>query len=277
MIGKLSPVFGLFAQQYEDAKEAFLALGKKYRGKKAIELEQKLIFLEIYTDLLSRIYFEEEKLQFKLFSPFKKIFKGLKKTKHLKSIMRQLDELEGKNTMKFSSYRKSLEAEKAKLYAEVYDLIVGTPLKVWEHLYEEVHHYSKGLKPLMINTSTTQIINEELEFFNTENKSKLTSSALKDIYEGLRVITALENLRIESGFNSIFVQEVHDRMADLQRSLNDWYQNHLFLQHLTGYLADREEISKKHLELLSQLQSNKKTYTQKVESQCKQLFERILE
>jgi hypothetical protein len=277
MTGKLSPLFGLFAQQFEDAKEAFLSLGKKYRGKKAIELEQKLIFLEIYTDLLSKIYFEEEKLQFKLFSPFKRIFKGLKKTKHIKSILNQLDEIEAKNNLKFGSYRKKLEMEKAKVYAEVYDLIVATPLKVWEHLYEEVHHYSKGLKPLMINTSTTQIINEELEFFNLENKSKLTSGALKDIYEGLRVITALENLRIESGFNSIFVQEVHDRMADLQRSLNDWYQNHLFLQHLTGYLADWVEIPKKYLELLSQLQTNKRAYTMKVESQSKQLFERILE
>jgi hypothetical protein len=277
MIGKLSPVFRLFAQQYAEAKEAFLALGKKYRGKKAVELEQRLIFLEIYTDLLSRIYFEEEKLQFKLFSPFKKIFKGLKKTKHLKFIMRQLDDIEEKNNLSFNSYRKQLENEKAILYTEVYDQIVATPLKVWEQLFEEVHQYSKGLKPLMINTSTTQIINEELEFFNLDNKEKLNSGALKDIYEGLRVITALENLRIESGFNSIFVQEVHDRMAELQRSLNDWYQNHLFLQHLTGYLADREHISKKYLELLSQLQANKKTYTQKVESQCKQLFERILE
>lgn len=277
MTGKLSPLFGLFAQQYEDAKQLFLSLGKKYRGKKAIELEQKLIFLEIYTDLLSRIYFEEEKLQFKLFSPFKKIFKGLKKTKHIKSILAQLDEIETKNSLKFGSYRKKLEMEKAKVYAEVYDQIVATPLKDWEHLYEEVHRYSRGLKPLMINTSTTQIINEELEFFNLENKAKLTSGALKDIYEGLRVITALENLRVESGFNSIFVQEVHDRMADLQRSLNDWYQNHLFLQHLMGYLADWVEIPKKYLELLSQLQSNKRTHTQKVESQCKQLFERILE
>lgn len=277
MIGKLSPVFGLFAQQYEEAKEGFLALGKKYRGKKAIELEQRLIFLEIYTDLLSRIYFEEEKLQFKLFSPFKKVFKGLKKTKHLKYILSQLDEVETKNNVKFGSYRKKLEIDKAKLYAEVYDLIVATPLTTWEQLLHGAHHYSKGLKPLMINTSTTQIINEELEFFNLENKTRLTSSALKDIYEGLRVITALENLRIESGFNSIFVQEVHDRMAELQRSLNTWYQNHLFLQHLIGYLADWEEIPKKYLELLAQLQSNKKTYMHKVESQCKQLFERILE
>ena len=270
-------MFRLFAQQYEGAKSAFLVLGKKYRGKKAIELEQKLVFLEIYSDLLSRIYFEEDKLKFKLFSPFKRIFKGLKKTKHLKSILSQLDAFESKNDIELVSYRKSLSSEKDAVYAETYDLIVGTTLKVWEHLYEEVHHFSKGLKPLMINTSTTQIINEELEFFNLENKPKLTSAALKDIYEGLRVITALENLRIESGFNSIFVQEVHDRMAELQRALNDWYHNHLFLQHLTGFLAEREDISKKYLELLSQLQANKKAYTQKVENQCKQLFERILE
>jgi hypothetical protein len=277
MQGKTSPIFGLFQQHFEGAKAAFNSLSKQYRGKKAIELEGRLIFLEIYIDLLSRIHFKESNLKFRLFSPYKKIFKGLKKTKHIKMIMNQVGAVNLKENIVFNSYTKALENEKVKLYNEVYDLIVSAPLQIWEDLYHEAANYSKGLKPLMINTATTQIINEELEFFNVENYEKLDTKALKDIYEGIRVITALENLRIESGFNPIFVQEVHDRMSELQKSMLLWYENHLFMQHLIGYLADKPEVSKKYLDLLSTLQANKKNHTKLVEKMSKELFQRILE
>lgn len=277
MQGKVSPIFRLFTQQFEDAKSAFLSLSKRYRGKKSIELEQKMIFLEIYVDFLSRIHFKEENLKFQLFSPFKKIFKGLKKTKHLKMIMRQMESVKMRDNVVFNSYTKALESEKNKIYAEVYDLIVSAPLQIWDELYESVYRYSKGLKPLMINTATTQIISEELEFFNLDNKTKLDTKALKDIYEGIRIITALENLRIESGFNPIFVKEVHGRMNELQKDLLSWYENHLFLQHLTGFLTDKENISKKYIDLLASLQQNKRTNTNKVEAKCRELFERILD
>jgi len=277
MQGKTSPIFGLFQQHFEGANAAFNSLSKQYRGKKAIELESRLIFLEIYIDLLSRIHFKESNLKFRLFSPFKKIFKGLKKTKHLKMIMNQVEAVKLKDNVVFNSYTKALENEKSKLYTEVYDLIVSTPLRIWEDLYQEALQYSKGLKPLMINTATTQIINEELEFFNVENNQKLETKALKDIYEGIRIITALENMRIESGFNPIFVQEVHDRMSELQKSMLSWYENHLFIQHLIGYLTDKPDISKKYLDLLSSLQINKRTLTKLVEKRSKELFQRILE
>jgi hypothetical protein len=277
MQGKTSPIFGLFQQHFEGAKAAFNSLSKQYRGKKAIELEGRFIFLEIYIDLLSRIHFKESNLKFRLFSPYKKIFKGLKKTKHIKMIMNQVEAVNLKENIVFNSYTKALENEKVKLYNEVYDLIVSAPLQIWEDLYHEAANYSKGLKPLMINTATTQIINEELEFFNVENYEKLDTKALKDIYEGIRVITALENLRIESGFNPIFVQEVHDRMSELQKSMLLWYENHLFMQHLIGYLADKPEVSKKYLDLLSTLQANKKNHTKQVEKMSKELFQRILE
>jgi hypothetical protein len=277
MQGKTSPIFGLFQQHFEGANTAFNSLSKQYRGKKAIELESRLIFLEIYIDLLSRIHFKESNLKFRLFSPFKRIFKGLKKTKHLKMIMNQVEAVKLKDNVVFNSYTKALENEKLKLYTEVYDLIVSTPLRIWEDLYQEAFQYSKGLKPLMINTATTQIINEELEFFNVENNQKLETKALKDIYEGIRIITALENLRIESGFNPIFVQEVHDRMSELQKSMLLWYENHLFIQHLIGYLTDKPDISKKYLDLLSFLQINKRNLTKLVEKRSKELFQRILE
>jgi len=277
MQGKMPPIFRLFTQQFDDAKSAFLSLSKRYRGKKSEELEQKLIFLEIYVDFLSRIHFKEENLKFQLFSPFKKIFKGVNKTKHIKMIMRQVESVKMRDNVIFDSYTKSLESEKNKHYAEVYDLIVSTPLQVWDELFDSVYAYSKSLKPLMINTSTTQIINEELEFFNLDNKSKLDTKALKDIYEGIRVIIALENLRIESGFNSIFVKEVHDRMIELQKDLLVWYENQLFLLHLTGFLTDKENISKKYIDLLASLNQNKRSHTAKVEAKCRELFDRILE
>jgi hypothetical protein len=277
MQGKTSPIFGLFQQHFEGAKAAYNSLSKQYRGKKAVELESRLIFLEIYIDLLSRIHFNESNLKFRLFSPFKKIFKGLKKTKHIKMIMNQVEDVKLKDNIVFNSYTKALENEKVKLYNEVYDLIVSAPLRIWEDLYQEAFNFSKGLKPLMINTATTQIINEELEFFNIENNQKLDTKSLKDIYEGIRVITALENLRIESGFNPIFVQEVHERMSDLQKSMLLWYENHLFMQHLIGYLSDKPDISNKYLDLLASLQVNKRNHTKQVERMAKELFQRILE
>ncbi|PRY87964.1 hypothetical protein [Mongoliibacter ruber] len=277
MQGKISPVFGLFQQHFEEAKSAHASLSKQFRGKKAIELESRLIFLEIYIDLLSHIHFDKEGLKFELFAPFKSIFKGLKKTKHLKMVINQVEAIKLNDSIEFKSYTKTLLSEKNKLYAEVYDHVLVAPLFIWENLYESAHKLSKGLKPLMINTATTQIINEELEYFNLDHKSRLDSKALKDIYEGLRVIIALENLRIESGFNPIFVDEVHDKMGLLQKSLLKWYENQLFIQHLTGFLSDKQNISKKYLDLLANLQDNKRSFKSLLEKQIRELFEKILD
>lgn len=277
MKGKVSPIFSLFSRQFDEGKDAFLNLGRQYKGKKAIELEQKLIFIEIFIELLGRVHFETPNLKFELFGPFKDLFRGLKKTKHIKYIQAQLDFVKAKNDLTYNSYEKYLLDEKKKLYNEIYELIVGTSLETWRQLYDQVRKNCVDLKPLMINTATTQIINEELEYFNLDNKSKLDFKALKDIYEGLRVIIAMENIRIESGFNPIFIDEVHQKMAELQQSLLFWYQNHLLMQHLIYYFGDKEEISKKYRDLHSFLKSNKKSLTSKVESQCKFLFDRILD
>ncbi|MBW3466243.1 hypothetical protein [Arthrospiribacter ruber] len=276
MQGKISPVFRLFEQQFEEAKAAHAALSKQFKGKKAIELESRLIFLEIYIDLLAHIHFEKTGLKFKLFSPFKDLFRGLKKTKHLKMVTNKVEEVKLQDTIDFKSYTKSLLSEKNSLYAEVYDHVVRAPLLIWDELFEAAYKYSKGLKPLMINTATTQIINEELEYFNLDHQNKLDSKALKDIYEGLRVIIALENLRIESGFNPVFIAEVHEKMSHLQKSLLNWYENHLFLQHLTGFLAEKQQVSKKYLDLLQTLRENKKWHKTHVEKEVRDLFDKIL-
>ncbi|MFD2034701.1 hypothetical protein ACFSKL_07875 [Belliella marina] len=276
MNGKISPIFHHFDVQFEEARASFLALGKQYKGKKAIELEQKLIFLEIYIHLISKIHFDEKKLKFEIFEPFKTIFKGLKKTKHLKFVVQELEQIKAKKNLTFNTYEKFLMDEKKDHYNKMYDLIVSTPLKIWEKLYADVRHHSLGLKPLMINTATTQIINEELEFFNVDNQHKLDNKALKDIYEGLRIVTALENIRIDSGFNPIFVREVHIKMNALQQTLLSWYQNQLLTQHLVYFFGDKEEISRKYKDLLADLKQNKKKLTSNVEGQCKYLFDRIL-
>lgn len=276
MQGKVSPIFKLFQSQFEEARNAFLELSRRYRGKKAIELEQKLIFLEIYIDLLAHIHFEDDKLKFKLFSPFQKIFKGLKKTKHLKMVIQEVEVVNLKENIAFNSYSKSLLQEKNKLYAEVFDLIIATPLQIWEDLYQHAFKLSIGLKPLMINTATNQIINEELEYFNLDHKHKFDSKSLKDIYEGVRIITALENLRIESGFNPVFIQEIHDRMRELQQVMMLWYQNHLFIQHLSGFLADKENIHKKYFDLLSELKSKNKINKVQAQKHCRELLNRIM-
>ncbi|AFL86129.1 hypothetical protein Belba_3637 [Belliella baltica DSM 15883] len=276
MKGKISPIFRLFDSQYEEAKNAFLILGRQYKGKKAVELEQKLIFLEIYVDLISKIHFEERKLKFEVFKPFKEIFKGLKKTKHLKLVLEELNKVKLKNKLTYNSYEKFLLDEKKDHYNKIYDLILSTPLEKWEKFYENVYKNSLALQPLMVNTATTQIINEELEFFNLEHQTKLDNKALKDIYEGLRVIIALENIRIESGLNAIFVEEVHEKMKELQTSLLSWYQNQLFTQHLVYFFSEKDEISKKYKDLLKDLKADKKIFTMSVEKQCKNLFSKIL-
>ena len=276
MQGKLSPLFQPFHQQFHEGKSLFNALSKQFRGKKAVELEQKLIFLEIYVDLLAKIHFKEDQLKFQVFSPFKGIFKGLKKVKHIRIILAQLEIYKVSSGETFNSYEKFLLSEKNRLYTEVYDMIVGAPLKIWEDLYEEAYKYSHGIKPLAINTATTKIIEEELEFFNLENKHKLDYKGIKDIYEGVRVITALENIRIEIGFNPIFVSAVHEYLTTFQKDLLDWYENHLLMQHMISYLSDKENVSKKYLDLLSKLKENKKTYTLQVEKKCRFLFDNII-
>ncbi len=277
MTGKTSPIFSLFSQQFDEARQNFTSLSKQFKGKKSMELEEKFIFFEIYINLLSRIHFNEERLKFELFYPFKKIFRNLKKVKHLKLITQRLEDIKFSKNLGYNTYEKHLAEDKKIIYAEGFDLIVSSPLQIWENLYEEIHRYSQALKPLMINTSITQIINEELEYFQLDQKTRLDSKALQDIYEGLRVITALENLRVKSGFNPIFVNDVHDQMKKLQQALFNWYRNHLFLQHLTNFLANKVDVNKKYIELLQTLKMNKKGYTQKVEQQCRSLFEKILE
>ncbi|WP_200975939.1 hypothetical protein [Echinicola sp. 20G] len=276
-VQQVSPIFQLFDQQYTLAKKLFYSLTKLFKSKKAIELEEKLIFLEIYIDLLSRIHFNEKKLKFQLFGPYKELFKSLKKVLHIKLIQEALESESIKTQTTFSTYERELLRDKKSIYTEAYDVIMATPLNIWEDLYREAFEHSKNLRPLMINTSTIQIINEELEFFKFDSEKKLEAKEIKDIYEGLQEIITLENVRIVSGLNATFTEVVHKHMNELSQLLYKWYQNHLFLQHLTYTLSEKEELpSKKYQALISSLKSNKKKLTTKVVSQCQHLFSDIL-
>ncbi|MBD8487874.1 hypothetical protein IFO69_03835 [Echinicola sp. CAU 1574] len=276
-VQQVSPIFQLFDQQYTLAKKLFYSLTKLFKSKKAIELEEKLIFLEIYIDLLSRIHFNEKKLKFQLFGPYKELFKSLKKVLHIKLIQEALVAESIKVQTNFSSYERELLRDKKNIYTEAYDVIMATPLNIWEELYREAFEHSKNLRPLMINTSTIQIINEELEFFKFDSEKKLEAKEIKDIYEGLQEIITLENVRIVSGLNATFTELVHKHMNNLSQLLYKWYQNHLFLQHLTYTLSIKEELpSKKYQALINSLKSNKKKLTTKVVSQCQHLFSDIL-
>lgn len=276
MKGNIPSIFVLFDTQFKEAKSAFMNLGRQYKGKKAVELEQRLIFLEIYIELISKINFEDKNLKFKLFKPFSEIFRELKKTKHLKLVLEELNKVKLMNDLTYNSYENFLLEEKKNHYNKTYNLILTTPLGTWDGFYENIYEQSAGLEPLMINTATNQIINEELEFLNLENKSNLDNKGLKDIYEGLRLIIALENMRIESGLNAVFVEEVHEKMKSLQCSLSSWYQNQLFTQHLVYFFGQKNDISKKYKDLLAVLKADKKRSIRSIEKQCKFLFDRIL-
>ncbi|WP_194776613.1 hypothetical protein [Pararhodonellum marinum] len=273
---KTSPIFDLFDQQFDLAKKSFSSLNKQFRSKKAIELEEKIIFLEIYIDLLAKIHFSDKSFKFRLFKPFKALLKNVRKVHHLKLIRTALEYQKSLKLMGYNSYEKHIEAEKKVLYNEVYDQVTATPFGIWEDLYKEAFQYSQDLRPLLINTATTQIINEELEYFRLENNSNLKPKTIKDIHEGLQIIIALENIRMLSGLNPIFVESIHEKMNQLKRSLYLWYQNHLLLQHLSFFLTEKEDVNSKYKQLILDLGTQKSKLTEKVTDQCKYLFKRIL-
>jgi len=267
---KLTPVFQLFEQQLDTASKLFTDLSRQFKTKKAIELEEKLIFLEIYIQLLSKIHFEEKNLNFKLFSPFKTLFKYLKKVLHLKLIREALEERSVNQS--YGSFDTYLNKEKSMLYGDAFDHILSLKGSIWEDLYAEVRTHSTGIKPLMVNTATTQIINEELEFSYFDSLHDPTAKSIKDIYESLQIIIAVENFRMVSGLNSVFTAAIHDDMNDLSKSLYLWYQNHLLLQQLTHFFSEKETIADKYKNLLNDIKKSKKKLTTKVISQSKILF-----
>ena len=75
-----SPVFQLFSHQHQQAKALFLELGKEIKSAKAIALLEQLEFLELYSELLEKIHFEQKHLGYSLFFPLKTLKSLFKKS-----------------------------------------------------------------------------------------------------------------------------------------------------------------------------------------------------
>lgn len=276
MQAKISPVYQIFEQQHQEAKTLFLALGKQVKSKKAIELLTKMEFLELYTDLMAKIHFENENLGMDLFSPFKPLKKSLRKTHHFKLVERNLKAREEKTSLKYDSYREYLEVQKRKIQKEAFDLVVGSTLKTWDDFQQKSFQSSKRIKPLMINTAINQLVQEELEFLHRDLKAPLESRAFRDLFESLRKIIMLENLLIQLGFNPIFVSQIHEEIALLKENLKPWYSNHLSFQALSGFLAEKDEISKKYMDWIKELKEEKKSLSSEIEKQAFELLRKVL-
>ncbi|SFA99775.1 hypothetical protein [Algoriphagus aquimarinus] len=276
MQAKVSPVFQLFESQHQEAKALFLALGKQIKSKKAIELLGKMEFLELYADLMAKVHFEIEGLNFNIFSDFKEMKRSLRKIHHFKLAEKSLNDREEELGFKYGGYRIHLDKYKKKLYTDAFDLIVGSTLKSWDEFHQKAMTASRGIKPLAIHTAVNQIIQEELEFFNQDHKGAMDSKALKDTFEGLRTIIMLENTLIQMGFNSIFITGIHEEIGILKNNLKPWYSNHLSLQSLTHFLGTKQEVSKKYLDWVKELKAEKKILSSQAEKQAHQLFDKIL-
>ena len=276
MQAKVSPVFQLFESQHQEAKALFLMLGKQIKSKKAIELLGKMDFLELYADLMAKVHFQVEGLNFDIFKDFKEMKKILRKIHHFKLAEKSLNDRELKLGIKYNGYRIHLDKYKKQLYTEAFDLMVGSTLKSWDDFHQKAQTASKGIKPLTINTAVNQIIQEELEFFQLDKKGSMDSKALKDTFEGLRTIIMLENLLIYLGFNPIFIDSIHEEIAALKDNLKPWYSNQLSLQSLTHFLRDKPEAGKKYLDWLKELKEQKTSLASQAEKQAHQLFEKIL-
>lgn len=273
---KTSPVFQIYEQQHQEAKVLFLALGKQVKSKKAIELQLKLEFLELFADLLEKVHFEKQNLGNDLFSPFKALKRSLRKTHHLKLAERNLKAREGKTSLMYDSYREYLLVQKRKIQKEAFDIVVGSTLKTWDDFKDKAHQISIGIKPLTINTAINQLVKEELESVHRELKSPIHSQGFRDLFESLRKIIMLENLLVQLGFNTIFVSSIHDEIGHLKENLKPWYSNHLAFQTLTGFLAEKASISKKYMEWIKELKEEKKSLSSEIEKQAFAFLNKVM-
>lgn len=266
----------VFEQNLDAGKSLFAELAKKIKSKKAIVLEERLFFLQTYLELLGKIHFTEKKLSLKTFKAFEPIFRSLKKVNHIKLITTGYLNYCRKQEEVYPLYELELTKLKKTAYAELFDLILATPLKIWEDLYAAVYYYSQNLSPLQLNTASTQIINEEIDFFHVEAKNKLDPPAIKSVYDGLNKIILLENIRITGGLNPVFTLPAHEKIRELHSLLQSWHENHLFLQHFAHFLREKEEIEKKYLILVKQIKKTHKALTEEIVKQCEFLFTKIL-
>ncbi|MCC5938042.1 MAG: hypothetical protein JJU34_12240 [Lunatimonas sp.] len=270
-------VLKLFEVQLEEGKSLFEDLTRKIRSKKAIALEEKLFFFQTFLELLGKIHFKEKTLSLKLFSPFDLIFRNTKKIHHIKLIEQQLLLYQEALKESYPSYLDEIDKHKKSIYNDVFDTIVAAPLKIWEDLYVTVYNYTKNLTPLQLNTSSNQIINEEIDFSQFDVKNEPDPQSIKNVYESLQKIILLERVRMSGGLNPVFTFPVHEKINTLTLSKYAWYQNHLFFQHFIHYLRDKEQLEKKYLSLAKHTKKQHKALTNDVINMSDVLFTKVFQ
>ena len=270
-----SPVFQLFSHQHQQAKALFLELGKEIKSTKAIALLEQLEFLELYSELLEKIHFEQKHLGYSLFFPLKTLKKSLKKIHHLKLVEKGLKEREKNLSLTFESFKTYLNEQKRGMQKEAFDLMVGSSLKMWEDYLEKAFEASKCIKPLVLNTSIHQLVQEELAFMTKEVTPPMSTQGFRDLFEGLRKVIILENLLVHLGLNPIYLPQIHEELERLKNGLKPWYANHLNLQSLTHFIGQQEEVSKKYLDWVKELKDEKKSLTATLEKQAISLLRKV--
>jgi hypothetical protein len=270
-----SPVFQLFSHQHQQAKALFLELGKEIKSAKAIALLEQLEFLELYSELLEKIHFEQKHLGYSLFFPLKTLKKSLKKIHHLKLVEKGLKEREKNLSLTFESFKTYLNEQKRGMQKEAFDLMVGSSLKMWEDYLEKAFEASKSIKPLVLNTSIHQLVQEELAFMTKEVTPPMSTQGFRDLFEGLRKVIILENLLVHLGLNPIYLPQIHEELERLKNGLKPWYANHLNLQSLTHFIGQQEEVSKKYLDWVKELKDEKKSLTATLEKQAISLLRKV--
>jgi len=273
---KLPPVFHVCNQHYKEARNSFNALGKNFKSRKALELEDRLILLNVYLQLLSKIHFKEQRLKFESFDPFKTICKSLKRIHHYKLAMTAFEGEKRSMGNSYNTYENFLAAEKKELYKKAYEGLVSAPLDIWEELYTTSYHYSKGVTPLMVNTATTQLINEEIEDISVVDADLLDSQSIRDLMEGLRTIHAVENINISLGLNPYFISNIHLEMKELSQLVIKWHQTHLFAQHLNFFLGENDQVGTKYLDLAKRTKVKKQRLTKELANLCMQFFSKLV-
>jgi len=276
MLERKAPTLHLFEQQLDAGKTLFGELAKKIRSKKAILLEEKLFFFQLFLELIGKIHFEEKKLSLKLFSPFDQLYRNLKLVHHVRLINKVYESHSINFKESLVDYKQDLDEDKKRVYTDLFDTILSAPIKIWEDLYLSVYPFARQLTPFQVNTGSTQLINEEIDFSHFDAKNELDPLSIKDIYEGLNKIIAIENIRTSMGLNPIFTDDVHKKINLLSQQLYDWYQNHLFFQHFSHFLRDKETVDKRYLHLLKTVKKNHKGLTTGVVTQSVHLFTRVL-
>lgn len=127
----------------------------------------------------------------------------------------------------------------------------------------------------MIRTAINQLVEEELEYLQKDLKVPFSTQAFPELFESLRKIIMLENLLVHLGFNPIFVSLIHQEIQQLKENLKPWYSNHLALQALAAFLAQKENPSRKYLDWAKDLKAEKKSLSTQIERQAVDLLQKI--